>query len=152
MGTFELINAIVSLIGGGIMTLWAQSRADLAEERKWRAAGQELTEQSTQGARGHEAKWKGFYWVRSALALFAGTWLFLAPMLLLFVDGAQTVVGYYDFVEGGWLPWQHGQEAIHWVKAGAAEPSRTFVFDPIKNNIALMVFAMYFGNQFARRA
>lgn len=150
MGTFELINGIVSLIGGGILTLWAQSRQDLAAEREWRAGMQDRTESSTQSARGHKASWKGYYWVRGAIALIVVAYFFILPAVPLFVDGVQIVIGYYDTSAGFW-PWQSNFEAVNWVKTGAADAQRVFVLDPVRNNVLIAIIAMYFGNQFTRR-
>lgn len=151
MGTFELINAIASLIGGGILTLWSQSRQDLAEERKWRAGNQERTELSVGAAREHEGKWKGYYWIRGAIALIVVSYFFILPAAPLFVDGIQVVIGYYDTANGFW-PWQGSAEAVHWIKTGAADAQKVFVLDPIRNNVLIAIIAMYFGNQFTRRS
>jgi len=150
MGTFELINAIASLIGGGILTLWSQRAQDLAEERKFRAGQQERQAQATDAARNHKAQWKGFYWVRGAIALIVVSYFFLVPSLAIFMDGVQVAVGYYDTANGFW-PWSGSYEAVTWVKAGAAEPTTTMVFDPVRNNVLISIIAMFFGNQFTRR-
>ena len=151
MGTFELINAIASLVGGGILTLWAQSRQDLADERKYRTGQQERTEASSTAARDHKPAWKGYYWIRGAIALIVVSYFFILPAVPLFVDGVQIVIGYYDTSQGFW-PWQTDFEAVNWVKTGAADAQRVFVMDPVRYNILIAIIAMYFGNQFTRRA
>lgn len=151
MGTFELINALASLFGGAVLTIWSQSQKDRHEAHMRSMERFDRAEGSTVAAREVVAPWKGFYWVRSAIALLVMAYFFALPALVvLFLDGVQVVIGYYDTAYGFW-PWSSPQENVSWVKAGASDPARILVFDPIKNNVLISITAMYFGNQFARR-
>jgi hypothetical protein len=151
MGTFEIINAAVSLGLGAVMTIWAQALKDAAERQRMLMERYTAGEQSIQAARNHEAPWKGFYWVRSAIAVTVVIYFFLVPVIALCINGVQVVVGYYDVTQGFW-PWSSDFESVTWIKAGAAEPLRVLVYDPVRNNVLISIISMYFGNQFARRA
>jgi len=150
MGTFEIINAIVSLLGGGIMTMWAQTSKDRHEERLHRLELADRTEASTTAAREYKAQWKGFYWIRGGIALIVTTYFFILPAAAVFIDGVQVVIGYYDTSKGFW-PWSATLESVAWVKAGASDAQRVIVMDPVRNNVLISIIGMYFGNQFARR-
>lgn len=150
MGTFELINAIVSLIGGGILTAWSQRMKDQAEFQRMSLERFQASESSTVSAREHPAPWQGFYWVRSAIALLVIAYFFLVPVAAVFMDGIQVIVGYYDTTQGFW-PWSNPSEAVTWVKTGAADASKVIVYDPVRNNVLISIIGMYFGNQFTRR-
>jgi hypothetical protein len=150
MGTFEMINAILSLLGGGIMTMWAQGAKDRHEERLHRLEMADRTEGSTTAAREHKAQWKGFYWIRGTIALIVTAYFFIVPSVAVFIAGVQIVIGYYDVSAGLW-PWSSNIEAVAWVKAGAADPDHIIVMDPVRNNVLISIIGMYFGNQFARR-
>lgn len=151
MGTFEIINAVGSLILGGVMTIWSQAMKDRAQQQEWLIQRAKLGEESVENARKHEASWKGFYWVRSAIALIVVSYFFLVPSLVVFVDGVQVVIGYYDTARGFW-PWSSDFESVTWVKVGATLPDKVMVYDPVRNNVLISIISMYFGNQFARRA
>lgn len=151
MGTFELINAIASLVGGALLTIWSQKAKDLHEERTYRKEQFDRTEGSVQSARNFVAPWKGHYWIRGAIALIVVAYFFIVPAIaLLFIPGVQVVIGYYDTAHGFW-PWSSPMEGVTWVKTGAADAARVLVYDPVKNNVLISIIAMYFGNQFARR-
>lgn len=151
MGTFELINAIVSLFGGGLLTIWAQARKDRHEEfqraMEWRAYG----EQSAVSAREFTAPWQGYYWIRGLIALLAASYFFVVPLVAMLLGDVGVVIGYYDTTRGFW-PWSSSIEMVTWIQAGPADAARTLVYDPVKNNIMINIAGMYFGNQFARRA
>lgn len=152
MGTFELINAVASLFGGAILTIWSQSQKDRHEEHIRSVERFDRQEQSTVGAREVVAPWKGYYWIRGAIALIVIAYFFIVPSIaVLWMDGVQVVVGYYDTAYGFW-PWSSPQESVTWVKTGAEDALRVLVYDPVKNNVLISITAMYFGNQFARRA
>ena len=152
MGTFEIINFGLSAIMGAGMTIWQQARKDRHQEHQWSMARQQSSEDSTQSAREHEAKWQGYYWVRSLIAVMASCYLFALPaVIVLFLSDVQMAIGYYDTVSSVW-PWSDATaESVHWVKAGAAEPSRVLVQPPALNNICTTIIGLYFGKQFSRR-
>ncbi|MEO0797249.1 MAG: hypothetical protein AAFX93_19010 [Verrucomicrobiota bacterium] len=153
----EAITAVLSLVGSAIMTMWSQRAADLAEERKYRAGQAQATEESTGQARQYEGKWKGFYWVRSAIALIVVAFYFLWPSFPALAaaftgDPIQIVIGYYDTSDGFW-PWQVSMEHINWIKTGSSAPDAVVsVFDPVRNIALIAIIGFYFGNQVARRA
>lgn len=151
MGTFELINAAGSLLMGGVMTIWAQAMKDRADQQKMLMERYSAGEKSVVTAREHVAQWKGFYWVRSAIALIVIAYFFLAPFAALFIDNVQVAIGYYDTVRGFW-PWSSDYESVTWILTGSLDATRTLTYDPVKNNVLISIIAMYFGNQFARRA
>jgi hypothetical protein len=151
MGTFELINAAVSLLGGAVLTIWSNSQKDRHEEHLRSMERQNAREESTRAAREVVAPWKGYYWIRGAIAITVAAYFFIIPaVVVLFMDGVQVVIGYYDTAYGFW-PWSSPQESVTWVKTGAADAARVLVYDPVKNNVLISVIGMYFGNQFARR-
>lgn len=151
MGTFELLNAVISLFGGGLLTLWAQGRKDRHEEMQAALVRFDRIESSAVSARMHDAKWKGFYWVRGLIALLAASYFFLLPgVSVLFFSDVGVVIGYFD-VSGGFWPWSSSVESVTWIKTGPSDAGRVLVYDPVKNNIMLSITAMFFGNQFARR-
>jgi len=153
----ELIVGLLSLFGSGIMTMWAQRSADLAEERRYRSAQSAATEASTEAARSHSAKWTGFYWIRGAIALIVIFYFFFWPSFPAIVaafsgDPIQVVVGYYDTTDGFW-PWQVSMESIHWVKTGSSDPNAVVsVFSPVQNTALIAIVGFFFGNQVTRRA
>ncbi|MEM9226330.1 MAG: hypothetical protein AAGA45_00015 [Verrucomicrobiota bacterium] len=151
MGTFELINAAVSLVSSGIMTFWGQALADRQETQRMLIERYNAGEKSVTSARQHEAKFKGFYWVRSGIAGLAAIYFFIIPFIALLMGDTSVIVGYFDITQGFW-PWSSDFESVTWVKLGPADASRVLVYDPVKNNIMISIVTMYFGNQFARRA
>lgn len=145
-----MINAVLSLLGGGIMTMWAQSAKDRHEERLHQLERFDRTEASTASARNAQVAWKGFYWIRGAIALIVTAYFFLLPAAAVLIDGIQVVIGYYDTARGFW-PWSSDLESVAWIKTGASDAQRVIVMDPVRNNVLISIIGMYFGNQFARR-
>ena len=151
MGTFELINAAVSLLGGAALTIWSNAQKDRHEEHLRSMERRHAAEESSRAAREVTAPWSGYYWIRGAIALIVISYFFLLPAVaVLWLDGVQVIIGYYDTAQGFW-PWSSSQESVAWVKTGASDAVRVLVFDPVKNNVLVSIIGMYFGNQFARR-
>ena len=129
IGAFELISAVAGMAGSAFLTIYGQQQKDRYEIERARLEKYEKVEDSTRAAREYEPKWKGFYWIRGAIALMAAFYVFLLPMLTLFTPGLQVVVGYYDITQG-FLPWTQGPEAVHWIKVGAQDPTSILVQTP----------------------
>lgn len=151
MGTFELINLVGSTALSLLGTMMANSQAALQREREWRFKVHAAQEGSTGAARAFGGHWHGYYWARVLIALLACGYLFVLPVAAVFIDGVQIVVGFYDTSTSIW-PWSSPVDAIHWVKAGAADPVRIVFIYPAQTNIALTVVGFFFGNQIGRRA
>jgi len=155
MLSMELINLLLSTAGSAWLTMHAQSKADLAEERKFNAANYEKRIAATEAARNADAKWKGFYWIRGSIAIIAAVYFFIAPLLAIFLTACfdvpiQIVIGYTDVF--GLPIWGLNQDMVFWIKLGSASPDASvLVYDPVKNNIMMSIIGMYFGNQIARR-
>lgn len=151
MGIIELISAGGGLILGGIMTIWSQSMKDRAQMVDHLLQKNAAGEESAASARETVAPWKGYYWVRAAIAIIATCYFFILPgIAIMFFNNVQVVVGYFDTTQGFW-PWSSDFQSITWVKMGPAEATKVLVYDPIKNNIMISIISMYFGNQFTRR-
>ena len=150
MGTFELINAGVSLGLSGLLTIWQQARKDQYETNKMLLERHAAAEGSITAAREVQAPWKGFYWVRSAIALVVISYFFLVPLIAMIMGNVQVIVGYFDISQGYW-PWSAEYESVTWVKTGPSNADRVLVYDPVRNNVLISIISMYFGNQFARR-
>ena len=151
MITLEMINFLATAGGSAWLTMQAQKAADLAEERKWNAKHYTEAVASAEAARTADVKWKGFYWVRGAMALLCATYFFIIPAIALWLSNMQVVVGYVDVL--GLPLFGASQDMILWIKFGSGAPdAKVLVYDPVKNNIMLSIIGMYFGNQVARRA
>jgi hypothetical protein len=150
MLTLEMFNFILTAGGSAWMTMMAAKSADLAEERKWNSKQYTAAVAEADAARNTEGKWKGFYWVRGAMALVCAIYFFIVPMIAMLMGNVQVVIGYTDFIG---LPFIGGDDVVIWIKLGSsAVDARILVYDPVKNNIMLSIIGMYFGNQMARRA
>ncbi len=137
--------------------MWGNSLKDRHELDMAHANQHKATVEATQAARNYEAKWNGFYWVRSAIALIVICAYFLWPMLPVIIAAfkglpVQIAVGYYDTVGATW-PWQVSMEQIHWIKVGSSDPNAVVsVLDPVRNIAMISIIGFYFSNQAARRA
>jgi hypothetical protein len=148
MGTFELINAISSLVLGGIMTVWSQSIKDRAEREKLALQRHQATEASQIKAREFQGS-SGFHMTRRAIALIVVIAVVLLPILLPAIYPDITIViGYYDTTQSTW-PWSNTYESIHWIAAGSG--TRPIVISPVMNNILITIIGMFFGNQMVKR-
>ena len=152
MGTFELINAIGSLVGGGILTLWAQAVKDRADrERQMLDAALQrhaATESAQTAAREFQSD-RGFHFTRRAIALIVVLSAITFPILLpAFIQDITIVIGYYDTARGFW-PWSSSYETINWVAVGSGV--RPLVISPVTNNILITIIGMFFGNQITKR-
>lgn len=146
----ELINVIVAAGGAGAMTLMGNAAAERAEERKMANVNYDKAVAEAQAARQAKAKWKGFYWIRGAMALLCASYFFLFPMFAIFVDNVQVAIGYIDLL--GIPLFGLDQDMTLWIKFGSGAPdAKVLVYDPVKNNVMLSIIGMYFGNQIARR-
>lgn len=151
MITLEMINFLATGLGSAWLTMSAQKSADIAEERKYNSAHYDKVVAAAEAARGADAKWRGFYWIRGAMALICATYFFIFPMLAMFFANVQIVIGYIDIF--GIPFFGLDQDMVLWIKFGSgAVDAKVLVYDPVKNNIMLSIIAMYFGNQIARRA
>lgn len=83
MGTFELINAVASLLLGGVMTLWSQGMKDRAEREKMALQAaldrHAATEASQKAAREFEGQ-AGFHYTRRAIALIVVICVFVMAL------------------------------------------------------------------------
>lgn len=150
MITLEMINFLATGLGSAWLTMSAQKTADIAEERKYNSAHYDKVVAAAESARGVDAKWKGFYWVRGVMALLCATYFFIFPMFAMFADNMQVVIGYVDVF--GIPFFGLDQDMVMWIKFGSGAPdAKVLVYDPVKNNVMLSIIAMYFGNQIARR-
>jgi hypothetical protein len=152
MGTFELINAISSLVLGGIMTVWSQSIKDRSEREKLALQvaleHHQATEASQIKAREFQSS-SGFHMTRRAIALIVVIAVVLLPILLPAIYSDITIViGYYDTTKSIW-PWVNTYESIHWIAAGSG--TRPIVISPVMNNILITIIGMFFGNQMVKR-
>jgi len=152
MGTFELINAISSLVLGGIMTVWSQSIKDRAEREKLTIQialeRHQATEASQIKTREYQGS-SGFHMTRRAIALIVVIAIVLLPILLPAIYSDITIViGYYDTTKSIW-PWSNTYESIHWIAAGSG--TRPIVISPVMNNILITIIGMFFGNQMVKR-
>ncbi len=152
MGTFELINAVASLLLGGVMTLWSQGMKDRAEREKMALQAaldrHAATEASQKAAREFEGQ-AGFHYTRRAIALIVVVCGIALPIILpAFYSDITIVIGYYDTARGFW-PWSATYETIHWVAAGTG--NRPIVVSPVTNNILITIIGMFFGNQIVKR-
>jgi hypothetical protein len=152
MGTFELINAIGSLVGGGLLTIWAQSMKDRAEREKLALESalqrHQATDASQTAAREFKGD-KGFHVTRRAIALIVVLSAITMPIILpAFVPDITIVVGYYDTARGFW-PWSSSYETINWIAIGSG--LRPIVISPVTNNILITIIGMFFGNQITKR-
>lgn len=151
MISLEMINFLVTAGGSAWLTMAAQKQADLAAERKHNAAFYTEAVAAAEAARVAEPKWKGFYWVRGAMALICATYFFIVPLIAMLIGNVQIVVGYVDLV-ASIIP-GYSSDVVLWIKLGSGAPDApVLVYDPVKNNIMLSIVGMYFGNQVARRA
>jgi len=131
MGTFELINAISSLVLGEIMTVWSQSIKDRAEREKLAiqiALQRHLaTEISQTKAREFQDN-SGFNITRRDIALIVVITVVLLPILLQAIYSDITIViGYYNTTQSIWS-WSNTYESIHWIAAGSG--TRPIVINP----------------------
>lgn len=152
MGTFELINAIGSLVGGGLLTIWSQAIKDRTEREKLalEAALQRHQASSASQSAAREFKGdKGFHFTRRAIALLVVISAITLPILLpAFIRDITIVIGYYDTVRGFW-PWSSTYETINWIAIGSG--LRPIVISPVTNNILIAIIGMFFGNQITKR-
>jgi len=152
MGTFELINAIASLIGGGILTIWAQGIQARNERERLAlevALGRHKASDESQSKAREFKSDKGFHLTRRAIALIVVIAVVLLPILIpVFVADVTIVIGYYDTARGFW-PWSSTYETIHWMAVGYG--SRPIVISPVTNNILITIIGMFFGNQITKR-
>jgi len=150
MITAELLTFLVTAGGSAWMTLAGARAADQALKDKWNSKHYTEAVAEAEAARTVEAKWKGFYWVRGAMALICATYFFIVPLIAMLQGNVQIMIGYTDFVG---IPFLGGDDLTIWIKMGSSAPdARILVYDPVKNNIMLSIIGMYFGNQVARRA
>ena len=152
MGTFELINAVASLIIGGILTLWSQGIKDRADREKLMLDAalkrHEVTDASQRAAREFQGQ-AGYHMTRRAIALIVVISAITLPILLpAFIPDITIVIGYYDTARGFW-PWSSTYETINWIAIGSG--LRPIVISPVTNNILLTVIGMFFGNQITKR-
>jgi hypothetical protein len=150
--TPDLINLIVTVGIGSVITLWQQKNKDLHEERMANRKELELYQKQAKEARDHKAHWKGFYWVRAAIALIVVSYFFIIPSVaLLFFNDVQVVLGFWTTFKGPFM--MPDFESITWVKMGySGEDARILVYDPVRNSIMIAISGLFFGNQFARRS
>ena len=152
MGTFELINAIGSLVGGGLLTIWSQAIKDRTEREKLalEAALQRHQATNTSQSAAREFKGdKGFHFTRRAIALLVVISAITLPILLpAFISDITIVIGYYDTVHGFW-PWSSTYETINWIVIGSG--LRPIIISPVTNNILITIIGMFFGNQITKR-
>jgi len=120
----EAVSMLASTLMGGLMKLWGNNRADLAEERKWQGKTAEQIEATIQAARAYSnpsAAWVRRFIVVLCLILGAAIVL-LAPLTdqvtqvpievqkgfkFLFFDFTKTVTEYKEltgYVTPKWLP------------------------------------------------
>ena len=120
----EAISMLASTLMGGLMKLWGNSRADLAEERKWQGKTAEQIEATVQAARAYDnpsASWVRRFIVVACIVL-GGAIVLLAPLTdqitnvpievtsgfkFLFFDFTNTVTEYIPlegYVTPEWLP------------------------------------------------
>ena len=120
----EAISMLASTLMGGLMKLWGNQRADLAEERKWQGKTAEQIEAIVQSARAYDnpsASWVRRFIVVTCLVL-GGAVVLLAPLTdqvtnvpvevesgfkFLFFDFTNTVTEYVQlegYVTPDWLP------------------------------------------------
>ena len=59
MGTFELINAIGSLVGGGLLTIWSQAIKDRTEREKLALEAMLQRHQATDASQSSAREFKG---------------------------------------------------------------------------------------------
>lgn len=152
MGTFELVNAVSSLVLGGVMTIWSQGMKDRIEREKFalEAALQmhKATDSSQKSARKFEGQ-AGFHFTRRAIALIVIVSGITLPILLpVFFADITIVIGYYDTAQGFW-PWSSSYETINWIAIGSG--LRPIVISPVTNNIMITIIGMFFGNQMTKR-
>ena len=115
----------------------------MAEERKWNSVNYDKAIAQAEAARNVETKWKGFYWVRGAMALICAMYFFIFPVIaVLFTSSMQIVIGYVDVF--GIPLFGLEQEMLFWVKFGSgAEDAKVLVYDPVKNNIMLSIIGIF---------
>lgn len=152
MGTFELINAVGSLIGGGILTLWAQGMKDRADRERLALEAALARHEATENAQSRAREFRGdrgFHFTRRAIALIVVISAIALPILLpAFIPDITIVIGYYDTVRGFW-PWSSTYETINGIAVGSG--LRPIVISPVTNNILIMIIGMFFGNQITKR-
>ena len=152
MGTFELINAIGSLVGGGLLTICSQAIKDRTERDKFalEAALQRHQASNASQSAAREFKGdKGFHFTRRTIALLVVISAVTLPILLpAFISDITIVIGYYDTVRGFW-PWSSTYETINWIAVGSG--LRPIVISPVTNNILITIIGMFFGNQITKR-
>ena len=152
MGTFELINAIGSLVGGGLLTIWSQAIQDRAEREKLalqaslqRHAASDASQTSAREFEGNS----GFHFTRRAIALIVILSAITFPIILpAFIEDITIVIGYYDTTQGFWL-WSSSYETINWIAIGSG--LRPIVISPVMSNILITIIGMFFGNQITKR-
>ncbi|MEO0797169.1 MAG: hypothetical protein AAFX93_18605 [Verrucomicrobiota bacterium] len=153
----EILSGFATAIGSAIITIHSNNLKDRHDLMMAQLTQHQATVDAANAARSHEAKWKGLYWVRSAIALIVICAYFLWPLLPVIIGAikglpVQIAVGYYDTVGASW-PWQVSMEQIHWIKVGSSAPDAVVsVLDPVRNIAMISIIGFYFGNQAARRA
>lgn len=152
MGTFELINAISSLVLGGVMTIWSQGAKDRAEREKLALQAALQRHEASEAAQSRAREFEGgagFHMTRRAIALIVVVSGVLLPVLLpVFYPDITIVIGYYDTAQGLW-PWSSTYETINWIAIGSG--LRPIVISPVTNNILITIIGMFFGNQITKR-
>lgn len=152
MGTFELINAIGSLVGGGLLTIWSQGIKDRAEREKLALEAAHQRHQATNASQSAAREFKGdkgFHFTRRAIALLIVISAITFPIVLpAFIRDITIVIGYYDTIRGFW-PWSSTYETINWIAIGSG--LRPIVISPVTNNILITIIGMFFGNQMTKR-
>ena len=152
MGSFALINALGSLLGGGLLTIWAQSIKDRAEREKLALESALQRHQASDGSQTAARKFegdKGFHFTRRAIALIVIISAITLPILLpAFIPDITIVIGYYDTARGFW-PWSNTYETINWIAIGSG--LRPIVISPVTNNLLITIIGMFSGNQMTKR-
>ncbi|MEE4211481.1 MAG: hypothetical protein V2I43_19720 [Parvularcula sp.] len=152
MGTFELINAIGSLVGGGLLTIWAQGMKDRADRERLALEAALARHEATENAQARAREFRsdrGFHFTRRLIAIIVVLSVVLLPVILPAIYPDMTIViGYYDTARGFW-PWSSTYETINWVAVGSGV--RPIVISPVTNNILITIIGMFFGNQITKR-
>lgn len=152
MGTFEIVNAVSSLVIGGVMTIWSQGMKDRAEREKIALLNALKIQEGNEAAQSKAREFQGgagFHMTRRAIALIVVICGIALPIILpAFIADITIVIGYYDVARGFW-PWSSTYETINWIAVGSGQ--RPIVISPVTNNILITIIGMFFGNQITKR-